>query len=146
MLLKLIITIENAILSLVQASEPITMKNENVTNLFSYIAPWILLHVYNKLNDKISSTTEKKKTDLTTANNNNTNQMSFYLSWAIVWIRLLCSVMHNDSEQMVTQPNDRTNNKEKREMGTQKEAETTKTTIYLEREEKKTEKLTHIKK
>lgn len=57
----LIITIENAILSLVQASEPITMKNENVTNLFSYIAPWILLHVYNKLNDKISSTTEKKK-------------------------------------------------------------------------------------
>lgn len=54
--------------------------------------------------------------------------------------------MHNDSEQMVTQPNDRTNNKEKREMGTQKEAETTKTTIYLEREEKKTEKLTHIKK
>lgn len=33
--------------------------------------------------------------------------MSFYLSWAIVWwfrFLFICSVGHNDSEQMVTQP------------------------------------------
>lgn len=88
-----------------------------------------------KPNDKIfdsnERTNEKKQwfndqTSTTEKREEKKKLMSFYLSWAIVWFRF-CSVMHNDSEQMVTQPMIEQTNK-RNERWVKKEAEIRQTT------------------